>query len=71
MIATPVVPHREIDQFAANARGLCVARQFAQLARHLPAMVAVGERRPRLAHGRVHPGDELAVSRRNNRTMLQ
>jgi hypothetical protein len=69
MIAAPVIPHCEIDQLAANARGPCVARQFAQLASHLPAMVAVGERRPRLAHGHVHPGNERAASRCNNRTI--
>jgi hypothetical protein len=37
----PVVALREIDQFPANARRPGVACQFAHLAGHVPAMVAV------------------------------
>ena len=44
IIAAPVVAAGEIDQFPANARRPCIARQFANLAGHLSAMVAVRKR---------------------------
>jgi hypothetical protein len=49
MIATPVVALRESDQLAADAGRSGSARQFAHLAGHLAAMIAVGKRGRRLA----------------------
>jgi len=69
MIAAAVVALGEIDKLAAHARRSCVARQFAQPAGHLPVMIAVGERRPRFAHGHAHPGNERVAGRRGNRTI--
>jgi hypothetical protein len=69
MIAATVVPLREIHQLAPHARRMSLARQFAQLPGHLPVMIAVGDRRPCLARGHAHPGNERAASRRNNMTV--
>jgi hypothetical protein len=40
-------------------------RQFAQPAGYLPAMIAVGMFRPRLAHGDAHPRDKRAAGGSN------
>jgi hypothetical protein len=68
MIAAPVVPPREIDKLPASARRAGQPRQSAQPVGHLPVMIAIREHRPRLAHGRAHPGNERLADRHNRGT---
>jgi len=42
MIAAPGVPLGEIGEFLAHSRRAALAGKLAQLARHVPVMVAVG-----------------------------
>jgi energy-converting hydrogenase Eha subunit A len=44
IFATPVVALGKADQLTPDAGRLCVARQLAQLAGHLAAMIAVTKR---------------------------
>jgi hypothetical protein len=50
VIAAPVVPLGNLDQFVADARRSGVARQLTHLAGHLPVMIAVGTQWGRFTH---------------------
>ena len=65
MIAAAVVMPRKIRQLAADPRQSRVARQLAQLAGHLPAMIAVRMCRPCFAHGDADPRNKRAAGRYN------
>jgi hypothetical protein len=60
MIAATVVPLRQIDKLAANARRTGQVREAARLRGHLAVIVAAGKRGPRFARGQTHPGSNAS-----------
>ena len=65
MIAAAIVTLSKIGQFPADPRQSRRARQFAKLARHLAAMIAIPDCHPCFAHGDADPRNNRAAGGSN------